>query len=268
MIKYLENGQKVEVVESVKFGFLIKYYHDDYFDEEEEPQEHLTDDIYFVNQVFNSPPTESLHSEVKKLKEEISKLQEEESKILGTIRDEKNRIETQLEKLKKYKGLQLIEDYIDEKITHFVVLNYFDDCPEIIPAEEKLKHRESGEFKTRLLALYGDKNGDLEWQLHYYSDGSGSRETVYPFTSYGAAIKKVHEILAKLLKKIEKKRADGKIYFLHELVDTAEKYDFLIPGWAIEERANDKEEERLDKIAELEKRKVEADAEIKKLMKQ
>jgi len=270
MTKYLENGQMVELVEKVKDGYLVKRWYTcdcNEFEGDCVCEDRLGDTI-FVNQVFNSPPVETLYSEVKKLKEEISKLHEEEAKISNTIMAEKNRIETQLNKLKKYEGLQLIEDYIDGNITHFVTLDYYGRYPEILTAGEKLRYKENGSWKTRLLALYGDKDGDLEWRLHYYSDGSGNHEIVYPFTSYSEALEKAHEELAKILESIEKERAGGEKYYVHTLVDVAEKYKFPMPEWAIKERANSKKKETLEKISALEMKKVEADEEIKKLMEQ
>jgi hypothetical protein len=267
MIKYLKNGQKVELVEETKSGYLVKHYFSNGCDIDEdtgEYQEYLTETPQFYKEIFDSPPTEVLHDEIKRLRKEVSELQKRESGATEKARQAEDNAKERLEKIKSYEGLELIEDFLNENITHFVTLNW-NDYPKIETSQEKLKYRDDGEFKIRLLALYGDREGNLDWRMHYYSGGSGSSETVYPFTSYEAALKKVHEVLAKKLETIEQEKNGGRSYCVIDLVDLAKEYNFSLPDWATKERAAHKEKNRLEQIDKLINKKKEIAGKLKKL---
>ena len=267
MKKYLKNGQKVELIEITKNGFLVQYYYNngcDFDDDAGEYQEYRTDNIFFHKEIFDSPPTETLHGDVKNLKDEVVKLQAEKNKLLDDVSEAEESKKLRLEKLKKYDQLKYIEDFLDEKITHFVTTNWDGGRAKIETFEEKAKYKDGREFKTRMLCLYGDGK-KTEWRLHHYSDGSGHKEAVFPYTSYELALKKVHEILSGQLIEIRKEKESGKPYYASDILGMAEKYNFELPEWVTGKAAKEKEDSRKDKLKEAEKAKATAEQKIKEL---
>lgn len=268
MKKYLIDGQMVNVVERTPSGYIVQHYYADYdeFDysqESECPEYYLDDKKVFANQVFDNPPTQALSREVQELKTEITELEKLKTELVNNIGDTNREVLKRLEKLKKYDQLKYIEDFLDEKITHFVVVGWC-GTPEIKTFEEKTKYKDGYEFETRLLCLYGNKK-KVQWRLHYYSDSSGNSETVYPFTSYELARDKVHEILREKFETLEAGKKSGKRQHVSDAIKAAKKYKFPAPEWAEEEAEKEKEKDRKLKSKELEAEKAIIEAKIKEL---
>src|SRR3546814_12346728 len=78
------------------------------------------------------------------------------------------------------------------QITHLFVAGYY---PEIISWTDSNKVYDADSFYhharlegIKLVSLMGKSDGDLSYRLHEYRDGSGSSTTIYPCTSYEAAL--------------------------------------------------------------------------------
>ena len=181
-MKYLLNGQCVNVVQKLENGkYLVEniYCESEEFYGEEANMYIDRGNTHVVDKVFDKVPTEKYHDEIQALTETIRKLNETHRKVSDNL----SRINTEhverVKKLKKYKALQRLEDFIDGKITHYAILCSY--RPEVIKFGDTKS--EYSRDKLKLLTLFGNTEGNLEWGLNCYSDGSGSNETVVPCIS-------------------------------------------------------------------------------------
>jgi len=89
-------------------------------------------------------------------------------------------------------SLDLLKKVMSGQITHVFVSGH---SPEIFewygdngPYEIDRYHGRMELKGIKLLSLYGYSEGDLEYRLHTYRDGSGGSEQVWPTTSYQEAL--------------------------------------------------------------------------------
>lgn len=89
-------------------------------------------------------------------------------------------------------SLDLLKKVMSGQITHVFVSGH---SPEIFewygdkgPYEIDRYHGRIELKGIKLLSLYGYSEGDLEYRLHTYRDGSGGSEQVWPTTSYQEAL--------------------------------------------------------------------------------
>lgn len=185
--KYLDDGQQVIVVEETKSGFVVEPL---YLDED---GEQFPGNYIFVNRVHNEPPTKSYHKDVtlliahaEQLRNEVKELEEKHWKLENDIRAGQRDYASKIDKLKRLPQLELLEDFVDGKITHlFYQCNY---SPMITEFRKDVDEYSRGELK--LLTLHGNTKGDLQWKINRYSDGSGGYTEVVPCISFEQAKEK------------------------------------------------------------------------------
>lgn len=192
-IKYTAEGQRVQVLAELPGGkFLVAGQVGSYEDDHE--QWFDTDHPRVVAKVFDQAPVAIHEKRVAELLESVDKLEQRHASLMQQIAAREQSHRQRLAKLAKHDGLQLIEDFIDGKITHYVISEGYDwsndghyELRISTPQEEK-SGNERNERELKLLALYGKSGRTVEWKLHYYSDGSGGRSCFcWPFTSYDSA---------------------------------------------------------------------------------
>lgn len=90
-------------------------------------------------------------------------------------------------------SLDLLKKVMSGQITHIFVSGY---SPEIFEWDGGKgvydEERDYGRVEIKgikLLSLYGYSDGDLEYRLHTYRDGSGGSQQVFPVCSYEEALK-------------------------------------------------------------------------------
>ena len=150
---------------------------------------------------FREPPTVKLQAKVDELDKLVTEKREELKRVNAELDQAGKRRQEQLKKLGQHQALQRIEDYLDGKFTHFLeVNNYY--APKIVAADDALA-KGGGEYenrwdkKLRLLTLFGDTKGDLQWRINRYSDGSGSSNIeVFPCHNEEEAIDIVRQLYA------------------------------------------------------------------------
>lgn len=185
--KYLIDGSVVELVETCQNGFLVHRLYED-----GETGELISDDkIRWVEQVFDAAPTVKFSEEVLRLSGKVADLQRQISEQQASVSEGLARYTETMAKLKRHEQLRLLEDFLDGKITHYVICSW---VPKIVPFESALCEF-SPRGGTKLLALFGDSKGDLQWRINQYRDGSGTYRDAYPCTSEQQA----KEVLAKWL---------------------------------------------------------------------
>ena len=216
---------------------MAKFSKDGYKDECEYPSEELS----VVDAVFDHAPTQKLEAIVAGLREQIKNLQHEKANLAQEIRDTEEAGRANLARYKKYDQLKTLDMFLDGKITHYVVEKAWSGI-EIIPFEDKAPGERWDKDKTKLLTLFGKSDGNLEWKLSEYSDGSGTKYAVIPCVSYDEAL-----ILAQGF-------VNSKMDSAPELriIDIAKKYGLKIDPEYIR-KCEEKERTRKDKeIKDLE----------------
>lgn len=199
-IRYTDDGKKVVVV-----GKLNN-------------QETIVQEI-FVSDSGNEIPSgenfvvKSLHEQpVKSWKEKnLENIEKEYNKKDTEYRNELKRLEdsyrTQRDLLRaklEYAGKVLktvspksfdtFVNYLTGKITHILYIRY--GGVEIIEMKDtKEVFTDWNDKPLKLVTIYGKDNGDLQYRINYYHDGSGRDEEIYPFTSYEEAFEKAEKTI-------------------------------------------------------------------------
>lgn len=214
---YLLNGQAVTIVEKLASGgFLVCPIYED-----PETGEPMDGENFITPKVWSKPPTEVLNAEVKELEAAIHALSEKRYELEKLVREDRKKWEEVTAKCLKYKALENIFDFVEGKITHYVIDNY--SRLEIVPfADAKSEYGSTGEPK--LLTLFGKSNRDLQWNLHQYSDGSGhSKYRCFPARSYEEAI----EFLTVMA---NEKFSTEQEYFHGYLIESCDKHGIPVPS--------------------------------------
>lgn len=209
-IKYLETGEKINFLQEIEQDkFLVESIYED-----EEGQEFVIEDsARIVKRIFNTPPRQSFDETIIRLKNEIKNLKKrqniEKENLEKVIKDGQSK----LEKFQRINQLKYLEDFIENRISHYLTISM--SRIEIIEIKESEKDR-----RFKLLTLFGDTNGNLEWNLNAYVDGSGYWETIIPCISYNQAVEE--------LKKYIENETRKKDYPEKRIIDAAVKYNIHI----------------------------------------
>lgn len=154
-------------------------------------------------------------------------------------------------------SLTLLKKVMSGQITHIYVGGY---SPEILEWDGGIceEEREYGRVEIKgikLLSLYGYSDGDLEYRLHTYRDGSGGSQQIFPVCSYAEALKlaqaECDEQVAAYL--IDKRGS----FYLH---DWQKIEGIVIPPAAIEKHEVEADAQRLKQIANLQKQLADLEA--------
>ncbi|OWV62538.1 hypothetical protein ATY75_11975 [Rhizobium sp. N122] len=130
----------------------------------------------FEEELWSKAPVAVVDEEIAVAEKKLAEAERLRSVRLSEALNAEREVKDRLAKLSKYKGLEHLEAFIDGKITHFVDLYSYD----ILTAAQAIERREYG---PKLLSLFGDAKGNLEWRVNEYKDGSGSWREMLPATS-------------------------------------------------------------------------------------
>ncbi len=231
---YLENGRRAWLVGSVGKRFVVRPMWDgaeEWTEWEDEPPAAETE---IVDRIYDTPPQEAYHEEIKALRDRIRSLRSTLDDLMKEIRDGKRERDALIEKLAQIPALRRIEEHIEGRFTHFVVAGW--NGPRIMTREAALESEGaacSAASDTKLMVLLGKSNGHLEWHINQYRDGSGGwGSAVYPCRSEEDAVEKIQEILSALPERRPEKveyglRVEGK-------VRAADEYGLEIAPWTRE----------------------------------
>ncbi len=191
-------------------------------------QEKETEVIRFVKTAYTESPCES---RIKKSISEANKKLDSLRTELSTLTSKKDELEKQYNEIysraKVIKSLQKVFDFLDKKITHFVYTSYCKIA--IVPFDEFMKSQYTpyDKNKLKLLCLYGDSNGDMQWKINEYRDGSGSWSDCIPCSSFEEAAKIVEEICLKEFEDIRK--SQDITNSMNAAIESAKKIGLKIP---------------------------------------
>lgn len=195
---YLENGESVEMLTTFEGGVVVKRL----FDESECP-EYDEGEPFIVQKVYEEPPTSFIDSQIQSRMErladidgQLSRKREELAKATLELRTAETSRKALSERLFKDAALQRVADFIDGKITHFVTSNY--GRVTVMDKEMALASNDKYERDIRLVTLFGKSNGDLQWGINQYRDGSGSWEDCWICFSLEEAMEIAGRVIAEL----------------------------------------------------------------------
>lgn len=221
-IVYTKDGQEVEYIAALEGDHVVGVMF------EREEGEPYRGEPFIVSMVYATAPTPRYEKRIVDLRAEIETLEDQKR----TLEREKRALqEGDLDRKKRvmqHAAVARIDDFLAGKITHFVYHQYE---YRITSREEALAYKQSDYEKiptgVKLLTLFGKTNGDLEWQLWHYSDGSGNPREVIPCFSEeeakGVLRNKMEEAYAKW-------RAEPKsLYYAEIAVKAAKQYGFEVP---------------------------------------
>lgn len=178
---YTAEGVKVRLVAITTEGeFIVSKYLEQY-DQYGDTYEYVGP-VDIVAAIFAKPPVEVVDAEIAKRKAELAEIEAKHSKLFCETLDVERAAKDRLAKFSKFKGLELLEDFIDKKITHFVFTSSEHDLDfKIGSFEEAIESLDRDKKDLRLVTLFGRSNGDLQWRVDRYYDGSGgSNQHTWP----------------------------------------------------------------------------------------
>ena len=191
-IGYLEDGTEVEILQKTDHGWIVRRIYE--YEGAGDEYSPACGDPCIVGLVFDKPPTE-------KIDERIAKLWQAESEIHQRINAARNEERALLANRKRVeelaaqdKALQRVLDFFDGKITHYTHISRYGQYHEIIEAHGgAIPAGPDERGKTKLIHFFGLADGNYEWGINNWSDGSGSYKTVTPHTSYESAQAQLQE---------------------------------------------------------------------------
>lgn len=168
---YSDFGQQAQYVAKSGDGHIVLPLVEAYSGDGEESYDHVCDPTQW-RAVFTEPPVVKYSDELKALHGKLDAAREQLRAVQTEIATAQRDNGDLLTRLKKMEPLRYIEDFLDNKITHYAHLDDYGNA-KIIPIEQATCSTDR--FTPRLLALYGDrKNRTVSWLLHQYSDASGA----------------------------------------------------------------------------------------------
>ncbi len=223
-VVYGPNGEKYQYLGPVPFGnHVVKPFLIDQETGDEYPGDPIVLDFIPLEQ----PPLPAIEERC----DAFRKQTEEYRKQMDGLEDEVSRLEREhaalLKRLKAHKALQGIDDFVSGKITHFWVEPDY-RAPNVVEAKDALYTKEDYRCKQKLLTLFGASNGDLQWQINQYSDGSSSTKLLaFPFTSKEDA---VAFGISRIKERIAAWNEAKPDWYLEEWAESAVKFGIEVPA--------------------------------------
>lgn len=265
---WAEDGRKVYVTHITTEGYYVvegmeaQLYGDEVYEER--------GSTWVAARLYSQPPKPIIDEQIEKAKAELEAVREKYREVTNAVYNAERENKDRFAKLAKYKGLELLEDFIDGKVTHVVWTEY--DGAIIKTIEDALTYYEDGSYGRprtangfKLVTLFGNSKGDLTWRVSEYRDGSGSSsQEIIPCSSYEDAVTKRNEVLRQRMQSMldlygkDKERH----YLVVKVADNFEKAGLEVPVEAQEIVRNAKEAAASKLRENLAKQKQELEAKL------
>lgn len=265
MTKYLEDGQAVEILQKIEGGFLVSNifsaHSSNEGDEDGDEDLFFESKSYFVKNVFDSAPTAVLDKEIARRNAQLTEMSERASVLREDIFTSEKQIRDRMNRIKQHNKLNVLDDFLAGKITHYAVLNGY-TSPTIILASEAVSDESRWDKKLKMLTLYGDSKGDISWRMHKYSDGSGSSDEVVPALSYDDAREHIRSFVAAKMASADRSH----LAVLDGIVAWAYEWSVDVTADISTSIAAHREGKRIKEISGLQQQIKDAKAKIEKLI--
>lgn len=193
---FSSDGREARFIAELDGSFIVCPVYDSEDEEDGEPI-HGTPEKW--SRVYAKCPVERYDKEIAVLNAEISEKEQRLYALRSELANAEKATKDRLAKLQKFAALERLEDWIDGKFTHFVITPEY-GTPIIATKEKALAGGGGGDPRydttIKLLTLFGDTKGDLQWKLNQYRDGSGSWGDVCPCASEEDAIATIRTMYA------------------------------------------------------------------------
>lgn len=208
-------------------------------------------DIIFGGPLYTKPPVARRAQHLVELDEQLASRRQELAQLNEQISAAKIDHGALLDRLKQHQVLQRIDDVLAGRVTHVVSVEY--GVVGVRAADDLSDTGWNG--KARLLSLFGNAEGDLEYRLNSYSDGSGSNHEAWPCFSLEEANTKAIELIEQMLANYLKQEKAHTARALDSYIGYLKKFGAPVPASA---------REALHKaiIADAEKKLAEACAQL------
>lgn len=214
--KYLIDGTAIIECAKMATGWMVCRVYED--PETGEPNWDESR-AFRADKIYDTPPTEVVAIQIRKLQSEVEELQSKKSELESLIKEDRSKWSEISKKCLQYKALEGVFDFVEGKITHYVIAHEYGGVLEILErSKSTCEFAERGE--VRLLTLYGKSKGDLQWRLSTYTDHSGyNKKEVYPTRSLDEA----NEVISRLAQeRFQQPPQEG-------VITSCEKYGIPIP---------------------------------------
>lgn len=169
-IAYTGSGNEVEFIAKLDGEYVVRQIH------ERDDGEAWLGKPFAITELFKTAPVEKYDKRIAELLETISTLEKRRSDLESELRASKVSDLELKSRLMKHEALTRIDDFLAGKMTHFAMHHWAGW--RIMTTQKALEYKESDYDRVptgmKLVTLFGKTNGDLEWRLHAYSDGSGN----------------------------------------------------------------------------------------------
>ncbi|APQ14691.1 hypothetical protein BJP27_24260 (plasmid) [Pseudomonas oryzihabitans] len=187
-------------------------------------------DIIHHGPLFADPPTGRRAQQIAILDEQLAQRRQELAQLNDQIRAAKIDQGSLLERLKQHQALQRIDDVLAGRITHVVSVEH--GTIAVRSADDLSDTSWNG--KARLLSLFGNAKGDLEYQLNRYADGSGDKYEAWPCFSQEEATAKAVELIEEQMDKCTQGGKAPSARLLQSYVGHLQKFGAPVPEAARE----------------------------------
>lgn len=169
-IAYTGSGNEVEYIAKLDGEYVVRQIH------ERDDGEAWLGKPFTINEIFKTAPVEKYDKRIAELLDTITSLEKRRSDLESELRASKVSDKELKDRLTKHEALTRIDDFLAGKMTHFAMHHWGGWC--IMTTQKALEYKEGDYDRVptgmKLVTLFGKTNGDLEWRLHSYSDGSGN----------------------------------------------------------------------------------------------
>lgn len=239
---YLEDGQVCEYVAATHDGHVVRPIFENDRDDEDNS---WMGDPRVVRKCWASEPKPKLTADIAALQVQADALKAEISRLKVETNDAIYAHRRQIETIAKVPSLERLEQFIEGKITHCVVVNY-SEGPKVQTFLEASKNTSDNEYS--FLKLKADDKGIPAWKFR------SSQENVTPCLSLEEGKEIAAKMFAEQWDKWRKERSRGThVYTWHERAKAL----------GIEVPADVAEHVRATAIAHIQKHKGEQERQIK-----
>lgn len=212
------------------------------------------------HEYFLSPPRDVIDKEIATLQAKADELRTECIKLGREHAETKREIEKDLEarkaRLARHEQLKQLDDFVTKGVACYVTCDHYG---EINTKGFNSTKSDYGRDSFRLLSLFGDSKGQLNWQLNRYSDGSGDYTECIPCVSNEDAKAAVVELLNR---RWDQWRKDGRLSYLSGYAKSSQEYGIAVPEDVAAQITKDAEQRKKASLEAAEKAFVDAQANL------
>lgn len=172
-IGYLRSGIQVEIIEETDSGYIVDPFIEVRVaidDIEFQPSGYPV----FEKEVFDNPPKNIYHKSIEDAQARLDDIRQQANEAHDKLMSAKAEQKELAKEFKNIPVLKNIQDFIKGDFEYFACPEKY--TPPYIEEKDKFLKQDDryDNGKTRLLSLFGKSNGNLEWKVNQYSDGSGN----------------------------------------------------------------------------------------------